>query len=169
MTASKLSELFASYQLSEPPERPELTNGNAYWFIRSAADLKGKHINEVHITANATQHMYVDVNVVAGGRAEDYVDQIMSAFSSAASVFSKFSGEPEGDVLAGIYKTLVASLTDRAVVNHKTKIDLEEAVNSQLDGLNLLLSEYNCNLHPLDSIASAVRKALKVIYPPVLI
>ena len=113
--------------------------------------------------------MYVDVNVVAGGRAEDYVDQIMSAFSSAASVFSKFSGEPEGDVLAGIYKTLVASLTDRAVVNHKTKIDLEEAVNSQLDGLNLLLSEYNCNLHPLDSIASAVRKALTVIYPPVLI
>ena len=134
-----------------------------------ATGLKGNHINEVHITANATQHMYVDVNVVAGGRAEDYVDQIMSAFSSAASVFSKFSGEPEGDVLAGIYKTLVASLTDRAVVNHKTKIDLEEAVNSQLDGLNLLLSEYNCNLHPLDSIASAVRKALTVIYPPVLI
>ena len=111
--------------------------------------------------------MYVDVNVVAGGRAEDYVDQIMSAFPSAASVF--FSGEPEGDILAGIYKTLVASLTDRAVVNHKTKIDLEEAVNAQLDGLNLLLSEYNCNLHPLDSIASAVRKELKVIYPPVLI
>ena len=113
--------------------------------------------------------MYVDVNVVAGGKAEDYVDQIMSAFSSAASVFSKFTGEPEGDILAGIYKTLVASLTDRAVVNHKTKVDLEEAVNAQLDGLNLLLSEYNCNLHPLDSIASAVRKALKVIYPPVLI
>ena len=43
MTASKLSELFASYQLSEPPERPELTNGNAYCFLRSAANKKTKY------------------------------------------------------------------------------------------------------------------------------
>ena len=37
---------------------------------------------EVHVTANVTQHIFVDVNEVVGGKAEDYVDQIMSAFSA---------------------------------------------------------------------------------------
>ena len=70
-----------------------------------ATGLNGAHFNEVHVTANVTQHIYVDVNKVVGGKAEDYVDQIMSAFSVAAAAYARFQNQEEyaAEILAAIY------------------------------------------------------------------
>ena len=127
-----------------------------------ATSIKGGHLNEVHVTANQTQHIYVDVKEIPGGRAEDYVTHIMSSFASAAAMYAKFSNEKEEDILALIYSKIKCTLTDRAPVNHKTTTDLDKLVNLQLEALDMHLLELNCNLHPLDTVASTTRTVLKV-------
>ena len=49
-----------------------------------------------------------------------------------------------------------STLSDRAVVNHCVRVQLEQRLNSEL-------LELNCNVHPLDGLASEARKTLKKV------
>jgi hypothetical protein len=53
-------------------------------------------------------------------------------------------------------------MTDRAAINHATIVCLENT-------WGIHLNELNCHLHPLDTIASSSRSALKEAEPRVLI
>ena len=129
-----------------------------------ATSLDGAHVNEIHVTAN-DKHMVVDVRHIPGGRASDYVTHIMNSFSAAADCYVKLFPDKwtKQDLLVHLYKRIASTLTDRAAVNHRTRVDLEMAVNAQLEAVEMSLLELNCNVHPLDSIASAARQVLKTV------
>ena len=129
-----------------------------------ATSLDGAHVNEIHVSANET-HFIVDVRHIPGGRAADYVTHIMDSFSSAADTYIKaFPGKfSKSELLVQLYQRISSTLTDRAPVNHKARVDLESAVNTQLEAVRMSLLELNCNVHPLDTVATSVRKTLKEV------
>ena len=117
-----------------------------------ATSLDGSHINEIHVTADQTKCMTIDIQALPGGTAQDYTTHVVTALSDAASTFARYHGIKEAEVSAKIHQSMTATVTDRAAVNHATVVKLREALRSQL-------LELNCNVHPLDSMASASRSA----------
>ena len=129
-----------------------------------ATSLDGDHINEIHVSAN-DKHMVLDVRHIPGGRASDYVTHIMNSFAGAADSYVALYPDrwTKTDLLVHLYRKISATLSDRAPVNHRARLDLEDAVNTQLEAVQMSLIELNCNVHPLDTVATASRQTLKVV------
>ncbi|GFR93746.1 hypothetical protein ElyMa_004385600 [Elysia marginata] len=118
-----------------------------------ATSLEGAHINELHVTANDKKCLILDVRHLAGGKTADYVSHIISALAEAAATYARFKGIDQDEVFKALKSSISATLTDRAAVN--------ACVTRQLkDELEAEIVQLNCNVHPLDSIARDVRKAL---------
>ena len=71
-----------------------------------------------------------------------------------ASVYADSHEEELQYCRTGIINHISNTMTDRAAVNHSTIQKLGETWGKSLN-------ELNCNLHPLDTIASSCRSALK--------
>ncbi|XP_041459631.1 uncharacterized protein LOC121411152 [Lytechinus variegatus] len=112
------------------------------------------HINSIHFTSK-DKCLAAAVDVLAGGTAEDYATHICSTVDNLADTYCYFNNdanlnEAKDTMVANITNTL----TDRCASNHAAI----RQVNSEW---GKTLTELNCHLHPLDTIATAVRSALK--------
>ena len=90
--------------------------------------------------------------------AEDYANHICQAVNSMAETVEPYCHLNEDssyqDTRSAIINNVANSMSDRCKANHAAI----RIVNSEWDKT---LNELNCHLHPLDSIASATRSALK--------
>ena len=118
-----------------------------------ATTQEGVHINAIHLTTENDCEV-VSVEHLAGGTSDDYCDHICAAIDHVAETYSNFHQLQFQDCRTKIIENISNTMSDRAAVNHATI----EKVNLRWDKQ---LNELNCHLHPLDSISSACRSALK--------
>ena len=130
-------------------------NLNISW---DATSLDSDHINEVHINyvggGGAHVALALQVEILAGGTAQDYVDHICTAIRDLAYSYAEYKKKDPLSFFQSIVKKLKSTISDRANVNHCVRVQLEEE-------LNIKLIELKCNVHPLDGLAAGVRKSLK--------
>ena len=91
---------------------------------------------------------------LAGGKAEDYTEQIFNAILDLAMTYSKFTGTDLDVIYTKFQTVLQSSISDIAPVNRK----VNEALSKEL---KKKLIELHCNVHLLDGPASKARKNLK--------
>ena len=125
------------------------TNTTLAW---DATSIDGTHVNEVHIHTHS-QMLYLQVGHLPGGRTEDYLQHITDTLGGIAKTFADFSGNTTEDVLFSFYNGITCCLSDRAAVNNCVSSELSLLMSKELIYLN-------CNVHPLDGLASCTRKAL---------
>ncbi|GFR61934.1 hypothetical protein ElyMa_001858200 [Elysia marginata] len=101
-----------------------------------ATSLDGSHINEIHVTADQTQCMTIDIKALPGGTAQDYTTHVVTAVNDASATYSRYHSIPEVEVSAKMFQAMTSTVTDRATVNHVTVVKLQEALGSQLLELN---------------------------------
>ncbi|KAK2140232.1 hypothetical protein LSH36_1428g00020 [Paralvinella palmiformis] len=112
------------------------------------------HINSVHITSKYGCNV-IAVHQLAGGTAEDYMHHIDDSVKRLAEVYSSFYMNLDYEACRRCMIANIANtMTDCAAVNHATIVRVCEIWGKTLN-------ELNCHLHPLDTIASAARSALK--------
>lgn len=116
---------------------------------------EGAHINSVHITTE-TKASSVAVDELPGGTAHDYHEHITQSIDNLASVYSSIHGKDYEESRKKLIDNISNTMTDRCVANHATVTLLNETWGKQL-------TELNCHLHPLDTIAKDVGAALKRI------
>lgn len=126
-----------------------------------ATTQEGLHINSIHVTSNDDCHVLA-IDQLAGGTAEDYENHITESIDCLTEVYCKFYSTNFEDNRKKIIGHISNTMTDRATVNHATIQRLELNWRKRLN-------ELNCHLHPLDTIASSVRTALKANEPPDLV
>ncbi|ELU14182.1 hypothetical protein CAPTEDRAFT_185504 [Capitella teleta] len=111
-----------------------------------------RHVNEIHITNS-------EVSLVAavdeGGTALDYKNHLCDTVINLAEVYCFFRGGSFSDIHQHMIDNIANVMTDRC----STKYAAVELVN---DLWKKQLVELNCHLHPLDSLASKTRAALKI-------
>ncbi|XP_065656749.1 uncharacterized protein LOC136082111 [Hydra vulgaris] len=113
----------------------------------------GVHVNECHIATSGRQ-LTIQISELAGGKSGDYMVQLVNSFQGIASTYSKFTGIQQHIILNKFRNTFESTLTDRAKVNH--------CINQQLSDMFCKpLTELNCNVHPLDGLATEARKILR--------
>ena len=118
-----------------------------------ATTVDGAHVNEIHVTSKRDTSICLDVRHIPGGRASDYVTHITEVLSDTASLYARFQGKKEEDILSGIHDSISCTLTDRAPVNACVTRQLCEELQSQL-------LQLNCNVHPLDSVSRSAQANL---------
>ena len=122
-----------------------------------ATTQEGLHVNSVHITSQ-DDCLVLAIDQLAGGTAEDYEHHISDSIDRVADVYSRFHDTDFDTCRSMIINNISNTMTDRAIVNHVTIERLEETWGTSLN-------ELNCHLHPLDTIASSARAALKANEP----
>ena len=111
------------------------------------------HVNEVHVTSQQDRHV-ISIDQLPGGLAEDYEVHITDSVKRVAEVYCAFHGVEFETCRCKMVDSIKNTSTDRANVNHATIVRLENTWGKSLN-------ELNCHLHPLDTIASSSRSALK--------
>ena len=121
-----------------------------------ATTQEGCHVNEIHFTLEK-DCVVAAVDELAGGTAADYSEHILGTVENLIDTYCYFNDLDEED-RARTKKKMIGnisnSLSDRCAANRA-------ALRIVCSEWNISLNELNCHLHPLDSIASAVRRALK--------
>ena len=113
------------------------------------------HLNSIHVTSES--HCYVlAIDELPGGTAVDYSTHICQSIDHLASLYSNFTHSDSHQCRAKMISNVTTCncMTDRAAANHATIVLVNEAWEKTLN-------ELNCHLHPLDTIASSARSALK--------
>ena len=128
---------------------PDLTIGF------DATTQEGVHINSIHVTSK-NECEVIDISELPGGTSDDYSEHICSSIDSLADTYSSFHKEDFQFCRSRLIDHISNSMSDRAAVNHATV----EKVNSVW---NKSINELNCHLHPLDSISTSCRSALKSV------
>lgn len=128
-------------------KKPNLTLGF------DATTQEGTHINSIHITS-IEECEVLDIAELAGGTADDYHDHVTHSVDNLASVYADFHQEEYGYARSTMIKNISNTMTDRVSVNHA-------AIRKVNETWGKTLNELNCHLHPLDTIASTCRSALK--------
>jgi len=118
-----------------------------------ATTQEGVHVNSIHFTTKEETHV-IAVDELPGGTTDDYHNHICDSVDHLASMYADFHEEEFQHCRTSIINNISNTMTDRAVVNHSTIQKLMETWGKPLN-------ELNCNLHPLDTIATSCRSALK--------
>jgi len=116
---------------------------------------EGVQINSIHLTTK-TKCFVVAIDQLPGGTAEDYAEHVTSSIDELAKVYSSFYFCDYQDCRKSIISNISNVMTDRAVVNHAAIQRISESWGKPLN-------ELNCHLHPIDTIASSCRTALKTL------
>ena len=112
------------------------------------------HINGIHFTTENTCFAAA-VDELPGGTAKDYAQHIFDTVNQLSETYCFFNEEEDyQETRSTIIKNISNVLSDRCAANHAAIT----IVNSEW---NKSLNELNCHLHPLDTIASSMRAALK--------
>ena len=125
-----------------------------------ATTQEGLHVNSIHVTSS-DQCQLLALDQLPGGTAEDYSLHISQTVDSITDVYCKFYSVDFDETRKIIIDHIRNTMTDRATVNHATISRLESSWRTKFN-------ELNCHLHPLDTIASSVRSALKTCEPSTL-
>ncbi|CAM1319971.1 Uncharacterised protein r2_g2834 [Pycnogonum litorale] len=120
-----------------------------------ATTQEGVHINSVHYTTS-TDCQVVAIDQLPGGTAEYYGEHVCESVDVLAKSYSDFHHVPYQNCRSTIIGNISNSLTDRAAVNHA-------AIQKISETWDRTLNELNCYLHPLDTVASSCRGALKAL------
>ena len=120
-----------------------------------ATTQEGAHVNSVHITTKTAAYS-VAVDELPGGTAQDYHEHITQSLDNLASVYSSFLGEDFKESCDKLITNISNTITDRCVANHAIVTLLNKTWGKKL-------TELNCHLHPLDTIAKDVGKELKQV------
>ena len=109
-----------------------------------------EHINEVHLMFHGDQPwgLELQVNSLAGGKTEDYVSHVAEAVYDVSDPCALFSGKNSVEVRDTVVSKLKKTISGRVALSHCWQQHIH-------------LLEMNCNVHPLDGIASAVRSTLR--------
>lgn len=118
-----------------------------------ATTQEGIHINGIHLTTKDACKV-VAVDELPGGTALDYHKHVTDSVNMLAAVYSDFHKEDYQSCRKTIIGNITNTMTDRCAVNHATV----RMVNATW---GKVLNELNCHLHPLDTISTACRSALK--------
>ena len=118
-----------------------------------ATTQEGVHINAVHFTTETVCRV-VTIDELAGGTSDDYEGHITQSVDNLSKVYSDFHKLPYAEVRNNIIGNISNTMSDRAAVNHATITKVNAAWQKTLN-------ELNCHLHPLDTMATECRKALK--------
>ena len=117
-----------------------------------ATTYKGKHINQI-VVSSKDRFMTLTTDLLPGGTSEDYADHLVNSLESIVRIYASFLEMHYLSLLSSIVCTFQCTTTDRASVNHCTAARL-------MNMLNINLLELNCQLHLLETFASATRDAL---------
>ncbi|ROI73357.1 hypothetical protein DPX16_23885 [Anabarilius grahami] len=120
-----------------------------------ATTQEGIHLNSIHFTTKENCYV-VAVDELPGGSAEDYQIHICDSISNLANVYCHFFEADYENILQKMIGNISNTLTDRCAANHA-------AIRLVCASWNKALNELNCNLHPLETIASKTKSALKEI------
>lgn len=119
-----------------------------------ATTQEGVHINAVLITTEKSA-LVVAIDQLPGGTAEDYANHITDSVDDLASIYTEY--HPEENYQESRNKLLdniANTMTDRVAANHA-------AIRIINDKWDKTLNEMNCHLHPLDSVSTCCRVALR--------
>jgi hypothetical protein len=120
----------------------------------------GRHYNAIIITT-PQQTLLVSLEELAGGTALDYATHILETLQQLATTHSFFSGGDVQTTHKRLVQNISNTMTDRCAANHAAIVLVEKALDKDLQ-------ELYCHLHPLDSISTCVRSALKAAQGPLL-
>ena len=126
-----------------------------------ATTQEGMHVNSIHVTSK-DECFVLAVDQLPGGKAEDYQLHLCDATDAMADTYCKVYSTDFAETRQHIISNISNTMTDRAAVNHATIQQLELVWDKKLN-------ELNCHLHPLDTIASSMRTALKSCEPSDLV
>lgn len=118
-----------------------------------ATTQEGVHINSIHFNTE-TDCEVVAVDELPGGTADDYSNHITSSVDYLAETYSDYHKEEYQFCRSTIISNITNTMNDRVAANHAT-------INKVNESWGKTLNELNCHLHPLDTIASSCRSALK--------
>ena len=118
-----------------------------------ATTQNGIHVNSILVTSKETC-LIVALDELPGGTSEDYENHITESIDFIAKIYSSFEEIDFQNCRNLLINGIANTMTDRATVNHATIRRLELAWNKSLN-------ELNCHLHPLETIASCCKTALK--------
>eukprot|EP00794_Sanderia_malayensis_P017193 gene17193-18925_t len=123
-----------------------------------AATQEGVHINAALITTEKSAFV-VAIDQLPGGTAEDYANHISDSVDELASVYTAHHPQVTyQETRKQLIDNISNTMTDRVATNH--------AAISLLNGYwGKSVNELNCHLHPLDSVSTCCRAALKKIEP----
>ena len=112
------------------------------------------HVNSIHFTTE-NECVAAAVDELAGGTAEDYAQHICETVDNLSETYVHFNEDANfQETRQKMIDNITNTISDRCAANHASI----RIVNSEW---NKTLNELYCHLHPLDSIASSVRSALK--------
>ncbi|XP_065639645.1 uncharacterized protein LOC136072368 [Hydra vulgaris] len=120
-----------------------------------ATTQEGVHINSVHFTSK-DKCLVIALDQCPGGTADDYENHICRAVDHLAFVYSDFYLRNYDECRQLIIKNISNTMSDRVAVIHLT-------ISKVSATWGKTLNELNCHLHPLDTIATECRSALKCL------
>ncbi|XP_050404243.1 uncharacterized protein LOC126820380 [Patella vulgata] len=120
-----------------------------------ATTQEGVHVNSIHLTTKSDCDL-VAVDELPGGTANDYHGHITNTIDYLADVYSDFHEEEYQYCRETIISNIANTMNDRAAVNQATIRQVNASWGKTLN-------ELNCHLHPLDTIATKCRSALKSV------
>jgi hypothetical protein len=106
----------------------------------------GVHVNSIHITHDSKCSV-LSLDLLPGGTAVDYATHVITTIRRFANLYAKVHGQEVKAVEKQMQDNITCIMTDRAVVNQAAIRLIEEEFGHPL-------AKVNCNLHPLDSIAT---------------
>ena len=122
-----------------------------------ATDIDRDHANEIHVSANTStgrQHVTLGIASLPGGTAVDYTNHIRQTLHDVAETVANWTGNEKDQIAKDCENNISSTISDRAAVNH--------CVVEKLKGhFGKDITELNCNVHPMDSIAAKARSILK--------
>ena len=118
-----------------------------------ATTQEGVHINSLHVTTESSCYV-VSVDELPGGTAVDYSEHICESIDNLAKLYSLHTETNYQQCRSKLVSNISNCMTDRAAANHAAVLLVNEVWDKTL-------TELNCHLHPLDTIASAARSSLK--------
>ncbi|XP_047126932.1 uncharacterized protein LOC124808016 [Hydra vulgaris] len=118
-----------------------------------ATTQEGVHINSVHLTSKSKCQV-IALDQLPGGTSDDYEKHIGNAVDNMASIYSNFHMLSYDDCRSLIISNISNTMSDRVAANHLT-------ISKLCEKWGKTLNELNCHLHPLDTIATECRLALK--------
>ncbi len=119
-----------------------------------ATTQKGIHVNAVLVTSRSSCH-FIAVDQLPGATAEDYYLHVTNAVNDIADVYSTFTNKmPYQECRKKLIDCIANTMTDRVSTNHASVALINEYWGKSLN-------ELNCHLHPLDSMSTYCRSAMK--------
>eukprot|EP00112_Aurelia_sp_Birch-Aquarium-sp1_P020961 Seg5518.2 transcript_id=Seg5518.2/GoldUCD/mRNA.D3Y31 product="hypothetical protein" protein_id=Seg5518.2/GoldUCD/D3Y31 len=119
-----------------------------------ATTQEGVHINALIITTE-TKTLACAIDELPGGCAEDYSNHIVDSLDDLAKLYVQINNNATyQETRCKMIDTIKNTMTDRVAANHA-------AIRLVNEHWGKSLNELYCNLHPLDSISTCCRAALK--------